>query len=78
VEIAAIASAPLDKGEKTLQIKSQLKPCERAMNRIYMRGPALLGKEMTMSDALLSEIKVGICTREDAKDFCSPDELMED
>lgn len=48
------------------------------MNKIQMRGRIVIG-EGERDDAPMLYIgeEVGICTREDAKNFCNPDELME-
>ena len=48
------------------------------MNKIYMRGRIVIG-EGERDDAPMLYIgeEVGICTREDAKTYCNPDELIE-
>jgi fructose-1,6-bisphosphatase II / sedoheptulose-1,7-bisphosphatase len=48
------------------------------MNKIHMRGRIVIG-EGERDDAPMLYIgeEVGICTREDAKAFCNPDELVE-
>ncbi len=48
------------------------------MNQIYMRGRIVIG-EGERDDAPMLYIgeEVGICTREDAHDYCNPDELIE-
>jgi fructose-1,6-bisphosphatase II / sedoheptulose-1,7-bisphosphatase len=48
------------------------------MNKIHMRGRIVIG-EGERDDAPMLYIgeEVGICTREDAKQFCNPDELVE-
>jgi fructose-1,6-bisphosphatase II / sedoheptulose-1,7-bisphosphatase len=48
------------------------------MNKIYMRGRIVIG-EGERDDAPMLYIgeEVGICTQENAKDYCNPDELLE-
>lgn len=48
------------------------------MNQIHMRGRIVIG-EGERDDAPMLYIgeEVGICTREDAKAYCNPDELIE-
>ncbi len=79
VEQAAIASARwMGKGEKNTADQVAVEAMRERMNRIYMRGRIVIG-EGERDDAPMLYIgeQVGICTREDAKDFCNPDELME-
>ena len=66
VEQAAIASAKwMGKGEKDTADEVAVEAMRERMNKIYMRGRIVIGEE------------VGICTREDAKNYCNPDELVQ-
>lgn len=79
VEQAAIASARwMGKGEKNTADQVAVEAMRERMNKIYMRGRIVIG-EGERDDAPMLYIgeEVGICTREDAKDFCNPDELVE-
>ncbi|MBC8120522.1 MAG: class II fructose-bisphosphatase [Gemmatimonadaceae bacterium] len=79
VEQAAIASARLmGKGLKDEADAVAVKAMRERMNEIYMRGRIVIG-EGERDDAPMLYIgeQVGICTREDAKNFCNPDELIE-
>lgn len=79
VEQAAIASARwMGKGEKNTADQVAVEAMRERMNKIYMRGRIVIG-EGERDDAPMLYIgeEVGICTREDAKTFCNPDELME-
>jgi fructose-1,6-bisphosphatase II / sedoheptulose-1,7-bisphosphatase len=79
VEQAAIASARwMGKGEKNTADQVAVEAMRERMNKIHMRGRIVIG-EGERDDAPMLYIgeQVGICTREDAKDFCNPDELME-
>lgn len=79
VEQAAIASARLmGKGDKNEADRVAVEAMRDRMNRIYMRGRIVIG-EGERDDAPMLYIgeEVGICTREDAKDYCNPDELIE-
>ncbi|MBE9008471.1 class II fructose-bisphosphatase [Fortiea sp. LEGE XX443] len=79
VEQAAIASAKwMGKGEKNTADQVAVEAMRERMNKIYMRGRIVIG-EGERDDAPMLYIgeEVGICTREDAKDFCNPDELVE-
>ncbi|MCC5638922.1 class II fructose-bisphosphatase [Nostoc sp. CHAB 5844] len=79
VEQAAIASAKwMGKGEKNTADQVAVEAMRERMNKIYMRGRIVIG-EGERDDAPMLYIgeEVGICTREDAKDFCNPDELIE-
>jgi fructose-1,6-bisphosphatase II / sedoheptulose-1,7-bisphosphatase len=79
VEQAAIASAKwMGKGEKNTADQVAVEAMRERMNKIYMRGRIVIG-EGERDDAPMLYIgeEVGICTREDAKTFCNPDELVE-
>ena len=79
VEQAAIASAKwMGKGEKDTADEVAVEAMRERMNQIYMRGRIVIG-EGERDDAPMLYIgeEVGICTREDAKDYCNPDELVE-
>jgi fructose-1,6-bisphosphatase II / sedoheptulose-1,7-bisphosphatase len=79
VEQAAIASAKwMGKGEKNTADQVAVEAMRERMNKIYMRGRIVIG-EGERDDAPMLYIgeEVGICTREDAKNYCNPDELVE-
>ena len=79
VEQAAIASAKwMGKGEKDTADEVAVEAMRERMNKIYMRGRIVIG-EGERDDAPMLYIgeEVGICTREDAKTYCNPDELVE-
>jgi fructose-1,6-bisphosphatase II / sedoheptulose-1,7-bisphosphatase len=79
VEQAAIASARwMGKGEKNIADQVAVEAMRERMNKIYMRGRIVIG-EGERDDAPMLYIgeEVGICSRDDAKDFCNPDELVE-
>ena len=79
VEQAAIASAKwMGKGEKNTADQVAVEAMRERMNKIYMRGRIVIG-EGERDDAPMLYIgeEVGICTREDAKTYCNPDELVE-
>lgn len=79
VEQAAIASSRwMGKGEKNTADQVAVEAMRERMNKIHMRGRIVIG-EGERDDAPMLYIgeEVGICTREDAKDFCNPDELLE-
>jgi len=79
VEQAAIASAKwMGKGEKNIADQVAVEAMRERMNKIQMRGRIVIG-EGERDDAPMLYIgeEVGICTREDAKNFCNPDELIE-
>jgi fructose-1,6-bisphosphatase II / sedoheptulose-1,7-bisphosphatase len=79
VEQAAIASARLmGKGEKDEADRVAVEAMRERMNKIHMRGRIVIG-EGERDDAPMLYIgeQVGICTREDAKDVCNLDELIE-
>lgn len=79
VEQAAIASAKwMGKGEKNTADQVAVEAMRERMNRIHMRGRIVIG-EGERDDAPMLYIgeEVGICTQEDAKSFCNPDELVE-
>ncbi len=79
VEQAAIASARwMGKGEKDTADEVAVEAMRERMNKIYMRGRIVIG-EGERDDAPMLYIgeEVGICTREDAAEYCNPDELIE-
>ncbi|RMF24838.1 MAG: class II fructose-bisphosphatase [Cyanobacteria bacterium J083] len=79
VEQAAIASAKwMGKGEKDTADQVAVEAMRERMNKIYMRGRIVIG-EGERDDAPMLYIgeEVGICTREDAADYCNPEELIE-
>jgi fructose-1,6-bisphosphatase II / sedoheptulose-1,7-bisphosphatase len=79
VEQAAIASARLmGKGDKNEADRVAVEAMRERMNQIHMRGRIVIG-EGERDDAPMLYIgeEVGICTREDAKTYCNPDELVE-
>lgn len=79
VEQAAIASAKwMGKGEKDTADEVAVEAMRERMNKIYMRGRIVIG-EGERDDAPMLYIgeEVGICTREDAKSYCNPDELVQ-
>ena len=79
VEQAAIASAKwMGKGEKNTADQVAVEAMRERMNKIYMRGRIVIG-EGERDDAPMLYIgeEVGICTQENAKSYCNPDELVE-
>lgn len=79
VEQAAIASAKwMGKGEKNTADQVAVEAMRERMNKIYMRGRIVIG-EGERDDAPMLYIgeEVGICTREDAANYCNPDELVQ-
>ena len=79
VEQAALASAKwMGKGEKDTADHVAVEAMRERMNQIHMRGRIVIG-EGERDDAPMLYIgeEVGICTREDAKSYCNPDELVE-
>ncbi len=79
VEQAAIASAKwMGKGDKNTADQVAVEAMRERMNKIHMRGRIVIG-EGERDDAPMLYIgeEVGICTREDAHNFCNPNELME-
>ena len=79
VEQAAIASARwMGKGEKNIADQVAVEAMRERMNKIYMRGRIVIGEgERDEAPMLYIGEEVGICTREDAKAYCNPDELVE-
>ncbi len=79
VEKAAIASARwMGKGEKDTADQVAVEAMRERMNQIYMRGKIVIGEgERDEAPMLYIGEEVGICTREDAKTYCNPDELIE-
>jgi fructose-1,6-bisphosphatase II / sedoheptulose-1,7-bisphosphatase len=79
VEKAAIASARwMGKGEKDIADQVAVEAMRERMNEIHMRGRIVIG-EGERDDAPMLYIgeQLGICTREDAAQFCSLEELIE-
>jgi fructose-1,6-bisphosphatase II / sedoheptulose-1,7-bisphosphatase len=79
VEQAAIASAKwMGKGEKNTADHVAVEAMRERMNKIHMRGRIVIG-EGERDDAPMLYIgeEVGICTREDAAQYCNPNELLE-
>lgn len=79
VEQAALASARwMGKGDKNTADHVAVEAMRERMNKIHMRGRIVIGEgERDEAPMLYIGEEVGICTREDAKDFCNPDELIE-
>ncbi|BFM38812.1 class II fructose-bisphosphatase [Synechocystis sp. LKSZ1] len=79
VEQAAIASAKwMGKGEKNTADQVAVEAMRERMNKIHMRGRIVIGEgERDEAPMLYIGEEVGICTREDAKAYCNPDELVE-
>lgn len=79
VEQAAIASSRLmGKGDKNEADRVAVEAMRERMNRIHMRGRIVIGEgERDEAPMLYIGEEVGICTREDAKAYCNPDELLE-
>lgn len=79
VEQAAIASAHwMGKGDKNTADHVAVEAMRERMNKIYMRGRIVIGEgERDEAPMLYIGEEVGICTREDAKAYCNPDELVE-
>lgn len=79
VEQAAIASSKwMGKGEKNIADQVAVEAMRERMNKIHMRGRIVIG-EGERDDAPMLYIgeEVGICTQENASNFCNPDELVE-
>jgi fructose-1,6-bisphosphatase II / sedoheptulose-1,7-bisphosphatase len=79
VEKAAIASARwMGKGEKDTADEVAVEAMRERMNEIHMRGRIVIG-EGERDDAPMLYIgeELGICTQENAAEFCNPDELVE-
>jgi len=79
VEQAAIASSKwMGKGEKNTADEVAVEAMRERMNKIHMRGRIVIGEgERDEAPMLYIGEEVGICTREDAGNFCNPDELVE-
>jgi fructose-1,6-bisphosphatase II / sedoheptulose-1,7-bisphosphatase len=79
VEQAAIASARwMGKGDKNTADRVAVEAMRERMNKIYMRGRIVIGEgERDEAPMLYIGEEVGICTREDAKNYCNPEELVE-
>jgi fructose-1,6-bisphosphatase II / sedoheptulose-1,7-bisphosphatase len=68
----------MGKGEKNIADEVAVEAMRERMNRIHMRGRIVIG-EGERDDAPMLYIgeEVGICTQENAKEYCNPDELVE-
>lgn len=79
VEQAAIASSHwMGKGEKNTADQVAVEAMRKRMNEIYMRGRIVIGEgERDEAPMLYIGEEVGICSREDAKEQCNPEELVE-
>jgi fructose-1,6-bisphosphatase II / sedoheptulose-1,7-bisphosphatase len=79
VEQAAIASSRwMGKGEKNTADQVAVEAMRERMNKIHMRGRIVIGEgERDEAPMLYIGEEVGICTREDASNYCNPDELIE-
>lgn len=79
VEQAAIASARwMGKGDKNMADQVAVDAMRKRMNQVHMRGKIVIGEgERDEAPMLYIGEDVGICTQENAKDFCDPDELIE-
>ncbi|NJK37610.1 MAG: class II fructose-bisphosphatase [Oscillatoriales cyanobacterium RM2_1_1] len=79
VEQAAIASARwMGKGEKNTADQVAVEAMRKRMNEIHMRGRIVIGEgERDEAPMLYIGEEVGICTREDAANFCVPEQLLE-
>jgi len=79
VEKAAIASARwMGKGDKNTADQVAVEAMRERMNEIHMRGRIVIGEgERDEAPMLYIGEEVGICTREDAKSYCNPEELIE-
>jgi len=79
VEQAAIASSRwMGKGDKNTADHVAVEAMRQRMNQIHMRGRIVIGEgERDEAPMLYIGEEVGICTREDAKEYCNPDELIE-
>ncbi len=68
----------MGKGEKDIADQVAVEAMRERMNKIYMRGRIVIGEgERDNAPMLYIGEEVGICTREDAKAYCNPDELIE-
>jgi fructose-1,6-bisphosphatase II / sedoheptulose-1,7-bisphosphatase len=79
VEQAAIASARLmGKGDKNTADQVAVEAMRDRMNKIHMRGRIVIGEgERDEAPMLYIGEEVGICTRPDAAQFCTLEELQE-
>ncbi|NJK34027.1 MAG: class II fructose-bisphosphatase [Oscillatoriales cyanobacterium SM2_2_1] len=79
VEQAAIASARLmGKGDKNTADQVAVEAMRDRMNKIHMRGRIVIGEgERDEAPMLYIGEEVGICTRSDAAQFCTIEELQE-
>ncbi len=79
VEQAAIASARwMGKGAKDEADQAAVEAMRERMNKIHMRGRIVIGEgERDEAPMLYIGEEVGICTRPDAAQFCTVEELVE-
>lgn len=79
VEQAAIASAKwMGKGEKNTADHVAVEAMRERMNKIHMRGRIVIGEgERDEAPMLYIGEEVGICTRDDAANYCNTEELIE-
>ena len=79
VEQAAIASSKwMGKGDKNTADHVAVEAMRERMNKIHMRGRIVIGEgERDEAPMLYIGEEVGICTQEDAKQYCNPEELVE-
>ena len=79
VEQAAIASSKwMGKGEKNTADHVAVEAMRERMNQIHMRGRIVIGEgERDEAPMLYIGEEVGICTREDAQEYCNPEELVQ-
>ncbi len=79
VEQAAIAAARwMGKGDKNEADAAAVKAMRERMNQIHMRGRIVIGEgERDEAPMLYIGEEVGICTRPDAAQFCTVEELVE-
>ena len=79
VEQAAIASAKwMGKGEKNTADHVAVEAMREKMNQIPMKGRIVIGEgERDEAPMLYIGEEVGICTRDDAQQYCNPEELIE-
>jgi fructose-1,6-bisphosphatase II / sedoheptulose-1,7-bisphosphatase len=79
VEQAAIASARwMGKGAKDEADEAAVEAMRERMNKIHMRGRIVIGEgERDEAPMLFIGEEVGICTQENAAEFCTIEELQE-
>lgn len=79
VEQSAISAARwMGKGKKDSAVSAAVDAMRNRMNQIHMRGRIVIGEdEGNDAPRLYIGEQVGICTQEDAAEFCTNDELIE-